>query len=111
MSKIKDAPVAGIPIPNMKPPEKDANGNEIIYLYRGKGCDRCHNTGYSGRVGIFEVLDVTDKIGQLMMEGASVARINKEAVKTGMVSMIQDGILKAVEGITTVADVLRVSKG
>lgn len=110
MCKIKDVSVPGAPVPNMKCPERDSNGNETVYLYRGKGCDRCNGTGYSGRIGIFEVLNVNDKIGQLMMEGASSAQVNKTGVKAGMISMVQDGVLKAIEGLTTVEDVLRVSR-
>jgi type IV pilus assembly protein PilB len=92
------------------PPKKEANGVETIYLYRGKGCQRCSDTGYKGRVGIFEVLTVTEKIGRMMMENVPDSEIAKVAIDEGMITVIQDGYLKALEGITTIEEVLRVSK-
>lgn len=94
----------------MKAPDKDPNGNDQIYLYKGKGCDRCGGTGYKGRVGIFEVLTVSDKIGRLMMEDVLTQDVEKVSKEEGMITMMQDGYLKALEGITTVEEVLRVSK-
>lgn len=94
----------------IKAPEKGPNGESIIYLYRGKGCQRCGDSGYKGRIGIFEVLSVTDKIGRMMMENVPDTDVAKSAIEDGMVTMIQDGYLKALEGITTVEEVLRVSK-
>ncbi len=94
----------------MKAPEMGADGTPLIYLYRGKGCDRCGGTGYSGRIGIFEVLDVTERISRMIMENVTDNDIRKVAVEQGMITMIQDGYLKALEGITTIEEVLRVSK-
>jgi type IV pilus assembly protein PilB len=79
-------------------------------LYRGKGCQQCGDSGYQGRVGIFEVLQATDKIGRLILERSSGQLIEKEATeKNGMILMVQDGFLKALDGITTVEEVLRVA--
>ena len=94
----------------MKEPEKGPNGEEILYLYRGKGCDRCGGSGYSGRIGIFEVLSITDKISRMMLENISTLDIEETAVESGMLTMIQDGYLKALEGISSIEEVLRVSK-
>ncbi|MGI6484520.1 MAG: GspE/PulE family protein [Candidatus Dojkabacteria bacterium] len=94
----------------MKAPETGADGTPLIYLYRGKGCDHCGGTGYSGRIGIFEVLDVTEKISRMIMENVTDSDIRKSAIEQGMITMIQDGYLKALEGITTLEEVLRVSK-
>jgi type IV pilus assembly protein PilB len=94
----------------MQPPAKGPNGEDVLYLYRGKGCDRCGGSGYSGRVGIFEVLDVTDKISRMMLENISTLDIEKTAMEEGMLSMVQDGYLKALEGITSIEEVMRVSK-
>jgi type IV pilus assembly protein PilB len=94
----------------LKPPEIDSNGNPIIYLYKGAGCDRCGGSGYSGRIGIFEVLDVTDKISRMVMESVTAQDIENEAKENGMITMIQDGYLKVLEGITSIEEVLRVSK-
>jgi len=94
----------------MKAPETGADGTPLIYLYRGKGCEHCGGTGYSGRIGIFEVLDVTERISRMIMENVTDNDIRKAAVEQGMITMIQDGYLKALEGITTIEEVLRVSK-
>ena len=94
----------------MKPVENGPDGTPVIYLYKGKGCDRCNGTGYTGRIGIFEVLNVSDKISRMVMEDVTDADIKNTAVEEGMITMIQDGYLKALEGITTIEEVLRVSK-
>ncbi len=95
---------------HLSSPTKGPNGESQLYLYRGKGCDRCGDSGYKGRIGIFEVLTLTEKIGRLMMENVPASEIDKEAVANGMISIIQDGYLKALEGITTIEEVLRVSR-
>jgi type IV pilus assembly protein PilB len=79
-------------------------------LYKGKGCEKCGDSGYEGRVGIFEVLQVTEKIGRLILERSSADEIEKVAVEQGMVTIVQDGYLKAIEGTTTVEEVLRVAE-
>jgi type IV pilus assembly protein PilB len=94
----------------MKEPTKGPSGEDILYLYRGKGCDRCGGSGYSGRIGIFEVLDVTEKISRMMLENISTLDIEESAKENGMLTMVQDGYLKALEGITSIEEVLRVSK-
>jgi type IV pilus assembly protein PilB len=94
----------------LKAPEKGPNGEDTLYLYRGKGCDRCGGSGYSGRIGIFEVLSVTEKISRMMLENISTLDIEETAKEEGMLTMVQDGYLKALEGITSIEEVLRVSK-
>lgn len=84
--------------------------DEQLILYRGKGCDECNNTGYLGRIGIFEVLPVSEKIGRLILERASSADIERQSVEEGMITMKQDGYSKAVEGTTTIEEVLRVAQ-
>jgi len=79
-------------------------------LARGKKCSKCNNTGYLGRIGIFEVMPITEKIGRLTMERASAADIEKQAVEEGMITMKQDGYLKVLEGISTIEEVLRVAE-
>lgn len=81
-----------------------------IKLVQGKKCARCNNTGYLGRVGIFEVLPISEKIGRLILERAPATTIEKQALEEGMVTMKQDGYLKAVEGITSIEEVLRVAQ-
>lgn len=80
-------------------------------LYKGEGCLVCHNTGYSGRVGVFEVLEVTGNIKKLIMQKADADVILKEAIKEyGMPTMLDDGLMKALKGLTTIEEVLRVTK-
>ncbi|HOK91433.1 MAG TPA: type II secretion system ATPase GspE [Spirochaetota bacterium] len=80
-----------------------------IKFYKGKGCDRCLNTGYAGRMGIFELMPVSDKIRKLIMSGADASEIKKQAIAEGMKTLIDDGIEKVLKGLTTLEEVLRVS--
>lgn len=77
-------------------------------LYRGRGCESCLNTGYSGRIGIFELLPISDAIKKLIMNGADATTIKEQALKEGMITLQQDGINKVIEGVTTLDEVLRV---
>jgi len=79
-------------------------------LFKGKGCNECGGLGFLGRVGIYEVMVVTDKIIHLTLERASASEIEKQAIADGMMSMKQDGYLKVLEGITTLEEVLRVAQ-
>lgn len=90
--------------------QQQAKGDQQVTLYRGKGCSRCNQTGYSGRTGIFEVLKVSEKISKLIMEHRSAHSIEKQAQEEGMITMVQDGFMKALEGITTIEEVLRVQQ-
>ena len=81
---------------------------EEIKFFRGKGCEQCNNTGYYGRVGIFEVLSVSEKIVKLILERAPAGEIEKQAVEEGMMTMLQDGYLRVVEGVSTMEEVVRV---
>lgn len=81
-----------------------------VKLYRGKKCAECNQTGYSGRIGIFEVLPVSEAIGKLILERAPSGAIEKAAKAGGMIDMKQDGYLKTVEGLTTLEEVLRVAQ-
>lgn len=84
--------------------------NSSLNLYKGKGCASCGGTGYLGRVGIYEVLVVTEKITKLILEHTSSGNIESEAVAEGMMTMKQDGYLKVLEGVTTMEEVLRVAQ-
>jgi len=81
-----------------------------VKFYKGKGDPDCGNSGYYGRMGIFEVIPVTEKIGKLILERASASDIERLAKEEGMISLKQDGYLKVTEGITTVEEVLRVAQ-
>jgi general secretion pathway protein E len=78
-------------------------------LTRGKGCEKCLNTGYLGRTGIYELLPVTNEIRKLIMEQADAGIIKEMAVKHGMITLFQDGLKKAIDGETTIEEILRVS--
>jgi len=75
-------------------------------LYRGKGCPTCNDSGYKGRVGIYEVFAVNDTVEKLIVNHATTTEIQELAVKNGMITMRQDGFMKALEGITTVEEVI-----
>lgn len=79
-------------------------------LYKGEGCEQCGNTGYLGRVGVFEVMNVTEKIAALILQKADAGTIERQAISEGMITMMQDGFLKALEGQTTIDEVLRVAQ-
>lgn len=81
-----------------------------IKLYHGKPTPENNNSGYKGRVAVFEILPITEKIARLILERAPASEIEKEAKVEGMVSLKQDGYLKALEGITTIEEVLRVAQ-
>ncbi len=89
-------------------PEDQIKGE--IKLYRGRGCKECNNTGFLGRIGIFEVILVSSAISRLIMERATAEAIEQQARKEGMITMKQDGYLKALKGITTIEEVLRVAQ-
>ncbi|MCK5122597.1 MAG: type II/IV secretion system protein [Candidatus Pacebacteria bacterium] len=77
---------------------------------KGVGCDKCRKEGYKGRIGIFEVLEITDKIAKLINSGATSAEIEEGGIKEGMTTMLEDGLIKAAQGITTIEEVMRVTK-
>lgn len=81
-----------------------------IRVYKGAGCKICHNTGFSGRIGIFEVLEITKTIKKLITEKVDSDVIAKQAVDEGMTTMLDDGLDKVIKGITTIEEVLRVTK-
>ncbi|HOZ81200.1 MAG TPA: ATPase, T2SS/T4P/T4SS family, partial [Candidatus Woesebacteria bacterium] len=74
------------------------------------GCDKCNNTGYLGRIAIYEVMPISEKIGKLVVEKRSSSDIQKQAMEEGMLTMKQDGFVKVLEGITTIEEVLRVAQ-
>jgi type IV pilus assembly protein PilB len=84
--------------------------SEKIKLFKGKGCDKCGTTGYKGRLGIFEVLEMSTEIAHLTLESKPENIIQDTATKEGMLTLLQDGYLRVVEGITTLEEVMRVSK-
>jgi type II secretory ATPase GspE/PulE/Tfp pilus assembly ATPase PilB-like protein len=96
--KILDA------IPKSHRPGKDPK------FFEGKGCEECSNIGYMGRIGIFEFLKVSPSFQTAVKEGATLHDLKMLAQKEGMLMMEQDGLLKAIEGVVSVSDVLNVIK-
>jgi type IV pilus assembly protein PilB len=74
---------------------------------RGKGCEKCNNTGYKGRVGLYEVMEVTDELRELILVGASALELRKKAVEEGMITLRQSGLRKVRDGMTTIDEVVR----
>ena len=84
-------------------------GNDVT-LYHAKGCAQCSNTGYMGRFCILEMLPMTDPLRSLVMKHATSNELKAEAQREGMVSMYEDGMRKAIAGLTTFEEVLRVTR-
>ena len=82
----------------------------IIRLYKGKGCNLCHNSAYEGRMGIFETMVLNDELKQAIIAKQDAATIRRLAVKNGMKIMLEDGLEKARQGDTTIEEILRVTK-
>jgi len=80
-----------------------------VKFKRGKGCSKCRN-GYKGRMGIYEVLQITDELKRLINAESNAEIIEQEGVKEGMNTMLEDGIIKAAQGVTTLEEVMRVTK-
>jgi type IV pilus assembly protein PilB len=78
-----------------------------VTIYKGRGCPLCGNTGYKGRVGLFEVLEVTDNIRELILVGASAIEIRRKAIEEGMIALRASGLEKLKMGVTTIEEVLR----
>ena len=81
-----------------------------LKLYRGKGCQKCRNTGYRGRVGIFELMLVTDQMRQMILDRVTAVEIENESKKTGMRTLREDGIRKALLGITSLEEIFGVTQ-
>ena len=80
------------------------DGDHTFYV--GAGCSMCNGTGFRGRIGVFEILVMTEKIGQMLLAGASAPEVKTQAAEEGMVTMRHDGMMKARDGVTTVKEVV-----
>jgi type IV pilus assembly protein PilB len=78
-----------------------------IELRKGRGCTNCNNTGYRGRIGLYEVLELSDQIRELILSGASAMELRRQAIEEGMFSLRQSGLFKIRDGLTTVEEVVR----
>lgn len=89
--------------------KKDISSWDDVSFYRAVGCGRCNNEGYRGRSGIFEVMEVNDVIEKMIVQKVASEDIEQEARKGGMHTMIEDGIIKAALGVTSIEEILRVT--
>ncbi len=78
-----------------------------LRLNHGRGCDRCNGTGYKGRVGLFEVMDLTEDIRELILSGATAVELRRKAIEEGMITLRQSGLQKIRDGVTTIDEVVR----
>jgi type IV pilus assembly protein PilB len=78
-----------------------------LKTYKGRGCQTCNNTGYKGRVGLYETMEVTDDIRELILIGASALELRKKAIEDGMISLRESGLHKIRNGVTTIEEVVR----
>lgn len=92
------------------PDEERAVAQTKQKIFVGEGCSACNDSGYKGRIGIFEILAVTESIRALTIKRASSSEIMAQSQKEGLISLKQDGILKALDGLTTIEEVWRVTK-
>jgi type IV pilus assembly protein PilB len=74
---------------------------------KGKGCERCNNTGYKGRVGLYEVMEIGEELRELILVGASGLELRRKAIDEGMITLRQSGLRKVKEGVTTIEEVVR----
>ncbi|HZI63309.1 MAG TPA: ATPase, T2SS/T4P/T4SS family, partial [Thermoanaerobaculia bacterium] len=78
-----------------------------LKLFRGRGCERCSNTGYKGRIALYEVMDVSDDVRELILSGASAYELRQKAIQNGMIGLRESGLQKIRDGVTTLDEVLR----
>jgi type IV pilus assembly protein PilB len=82
-----------------------------LTLYRGRGCKTCNNTGYKGRIGLIETLKLSSTMKELITNKVPENRIKAEARKEGMKTLRENGVVKALAGITTLEEIIRVTAG
>lgn len=90
--------------------KKNFGEKKELRFYRGSGCQLCHNTGYAGRIGLFEVLEVSKAIRELIAQKVDSDKIVDKAVDEGMKTMLDDGLIKVGKGLTSIEEVMRVTK-
>lgn len=78
-----------------------------VKVFKGRGCQTCNNTGYKGRVGLYEVMEITDELRELIIIGASAIELRRKAMELGMITLRESGLYKLREGITTIEEVVK----
>src|SRR5688572_33418159 len=92
-----------------RPPRSTLFPYTTLFRSKGKGCVTCNSTGYKGRIGLYEVLEITDEIRELILIGASALELRKKAVDDGMITLRESGLHKIRAGVTTPEEVDRKS--
>ena len=96
------------PPPALGPGRLHARGRQARSCRcKGAGCDTCNNTGYKGRVGLYEVMEITEELRELILVGASGLELRRKAVEEGMITLRQSGLRKVKDGVTTIEEVVR----
>ena len=89
---------AAVPKPKLKEP---------LTLAKASGCNECNGTGYKGRIGLYEVMEVTDELRELIIIGASAIELRRKAIELGMITLRGSGLCKLRDGITTIEEVVK----
>jgi type IV pilus assembly protein PilB len=76
-------------------------------VYKGRGCEKCGSTGYKGRVGLVEVMQIDDDIREMILSGSSAIELKRKAMDNGMITLRRSGLIKIKEGVTTIEEVVR----
>ncbi|KPJ71797.1 hypothetical protein AMJ50_00465 [Parcubacteria bacterium DG_74_3] len=90
--------------------QRDFKIPKTLKIWEAQGCKECGNSGFTGRIGLFEVLSMTEQLSEIILKEPSETKIFQEAKRQGMITMKQDGILKVLSGVTTIEEVLRVAE-
>jgi type IV pilus assembly protein PilB len=85
----------------------NAEDAKAVKPKKGKGCEKCNNTGYKGRVGLYEVMEITEELRELVLVGASSLELRRKAIEEGMITLRGSGLRKIKDGVTTIEEVLR----
>jgi type IV pilus assembly protein PilB len=101
-AESQKAPVSALIEHGFRPDEA-----EKVQLMKGRGCSSCNNTGYKGRIGLYEVMQITPDIRQLILQNAQSKDIKRKAMEQGMITLRRSGLVKVKNGITTIDEVVR----
>ena len=80
---------------------------ETVVPKKGKGCEKCNQTGYKGRVGLYEVMEIGEELRELILVGASAIELRRKAIEEGMITLRGSGLRKITDGVTTIEEVVR----
>jgi type IV pilus assembly protein PilB len=101
------AEVVDVPVPALIEEGFTPEEAKTVKIQKGKGCGICNNTGYKGRAGLYEVMEVDDEIRELVLVGASAVELKKKAIERGMITLRRSGLIKVAAGMTTLEEVAR----